>query len=80
MASKIPLECFTEHFRKVGLSQDQNDDEKMFDPCAINHSINEDLNNDFTEAEIKLLISKLKSSKACGIDNIRNGFLKKCLK
>ena len=75
--SKISIECFAEHFRKLGEVQADND-EKIFNPTNINHSINEDLNDDFTPDEIKLLISKLKTNKACGIDSIRDEFLKYC--
>ena len=81
VVSKVSLECFAEHFRKLGLSQDNShisEDEEIFDPREINHSINEDLNKEFTVPEIKSLITKLKSSKACGIDFIRNEFLKNC--
>ena len=76
-ASKISVECFANHFQKLGEVQNDTEDETNFDPNNIVHSINEDLNKDFFVTEIKLLISKLKSNKACGIDFIRNEFLKK---
>ena len=76
--SKISIECFANHFKKLGEVNDSGDIETPFDPGSVDHSINEELNKDFTVAELKLLISKLKSNKACGIDNIRNEFLKYC--
>ena len=77
--SKISIECFADHFRRLGEAQHTEED-VTFNPHDIVHSINEDLNKDFQVAEIILLISKLKSNKACGIDHIRNEFLKKCPK
>ena len=76
--SKISLECFKKHFQKLGEPDDTTNDEVHFNPHDVNHSINEDLNKDFTAVEIKLLISNLKSNKACGIDLIRNEFLRYC--
>ena len=76
--SKISIDCFAKHFKKLGEVNDSCDSENPFDPCNVDHSINEELNKDFTVAELKLLISKLKSNKACGIDHIRNEFLKYC--
>ena len=76
-ASKVSIECFAEHFRKLG-ETDVSTEDNNFDPTNINHSINEELNKDFLVDEIKLLISKSKSNKACGIDHIRNEFLKNC--
>ena len=75
--SKISIACFVEHFRKLGETHN-NKDEDNFNPKDVDHSINEELNKDFLVTEIKLLISKLKSNKACGIDFIRNEFLKNC--
>ena len=76
--SKISLECFKKHFQKLEEPDDTTSDEVPFNPHDVNHSINEELNKDFTAVEIKLLISNLKSNKACGIDLIRNEFLRYC--
>ena len=76
--AKISIESFAKHFQKLGETNTDFDDEPAFDPRNIDHSNNEELNKDFTVNEIKFLISKLKSNKACGIDNIRNEFLKNC--
>ena len=71
----ISLNSFMEHFKKISETEPS---ENNFDPRNINHSITEDLNSDFTFHEVKKIIRKLKSNKACGIDNVTNEFLKHC--
>ena len=41
-----------------------------FDPRSIDHSINEQINKDFSVDEIQQIIKKLKNNKSGGIDNI----------
>lgn len=71
----ISLNSFMEHFKKLSETEPS---ENNFDPRNINHSISEDLNSDFTFEEVKKIIKKLKSNKACGVDNVSNEFLKNC--
>ena len=81
MISKIALKTFRDHFAKLSLGPISNNERQQadsFDPRNIRHSINEDLNQLFTVNEIKTQIKRLKSRKACGIDNIINEFLKNC--
>ena len=48
-----------------------------WDPLLINTSVNEDINVEFTSEEIKWIAKKfLKNGKTCGIDHVRNNFLK----
>ena len=78
--AEIDLEIFREHFKKISNKetdlQDNNIDYSTYN--ADIGSINEDINMDFTYEEVKKLICKLKNGKACGIDHIRNEFLKNC--
>ena len=76
--AKISIESFAEHFRKLGETDNDDNNESAFKPQNIEHSINDELNKDFSVNEIQMLITKLKSGKACGIDLIRNEFLKNC--
>ena len=46
----------------------------------IDRSANDELNVNFTKKEIADVIKKLKNNKACGIDMIRNEFIKNCSK
>ena len=75
--SKLCLQTFMEHFRK--LSQDgQNDCNSPSDKHPQNNGeFTAEINTDFTVAEIFVSISRLKNNKACGSDHIRNEFLKK---
>ena len=47
-------------------------------PQADSSPVNEYFNMDVTEDEISQFIGNLKNNKACGIDLIRNEFLKNC--
>ena len=40
--------------------------------------VNEDIKCYFTFEEIRLIIKKLKNGKACGLDQVRNEFIKNC--
>ena len=72
----LSVEFLKEHFQKI--STVEKEDEHNFDYEIGNSSINEDINNDFTLDELKHIIKKLKNGKACGIDHVRNEFLKHC--
>ena len=67
--NNIPLQNDDEHFRKLG-------NKKAGDPILVDRSVNDELNVSFTT--IANVIKKLKRNKACGIDLIRNEFIKKC--
>ena len=76
--ANISIDFFAEHFKKLGDQNTDKDEVPAFYPQNIDHSINEELNKDFSVNEVTFLISKLRSNKACGVDNIRNEFLKNC--
>ena len=69
------MNFFMDHFRK--LSQSHNEETVNY-PLHIVDDIqeNSDLNKNFSINEIQSNIKNLKNNKACGIDNIRNEFLK----
>ena len=72
--TKLSLESFLNHFQKLNQKTDHNriDDLQHGDNLAKNEAIN----IDFTPEEISLIIRKLKNNKACGLDYLRNEFLK----
>ena len=74
--SPIELEVFKLHFQKI--SNKDHSDVGEFDLNSADVSVNEELNFEFTADEVALLIKKLKSGKACGLDHIRNEMLKSC--
>ena len=75
----LSIQEFTEHFRKLSIRQVKDPDTyDDFDPRVIDHSLNEELNMDLTKEEVCRIIGNLKNNKACGIDLIRNEFLKMC--
>ena len=77
--SKIELYVFKEHFKKLGVKNaNANDLEPVYDITEGDHSVNENINEEFTIDELRLIIRKIKNGKACGIDHIRNDFLKAC--
>ena len=71
----IELEVLKEHFQKI--SNKNMDNEGRPSP-TFTDSDNENLNLDFTLDELKAIIKLLKLGKACGIDKIKNEFLKSC--
>ena len=71
---------FAEHFRKLANKQADAINSTYFDPILIDRSANDELNVNFTAKEIADVIKKLKNNKACGIDMIRNEFIKNCSK
>ena len=73
--SPIELEVFKQHFQKIS-NKDAVDSD--FDLNSADVTVTEELNIEFTVEEIALLIKKLKSGKACGLDHIRNEMLKSC--
>ena len=77
--SLIPISMtqLQNHFEKLSFKSCA-DDEIQFNPKEVSYSINEDLNCEFTEKELKVLMGKLKNNKAMGIDSIPNEVLK-CL-
>ena len=72
----MSVEVLKEHFKKISTVDSQNTE--PFDIDVSNSSINEEINMEFNLDEIKSIIRKLKNGKACGIDHIRNEFLKHC--
>ena len=66
---------FLEHFKKLGENSKNADVCENFDPHFTGIA-NDEINIDFTLQEIAANIQKLKNNKACGIDYIRNEFLK----
>ena len=73
----ISVEILKEHFKKI--STVNNDDVDNVTSIDIgSDSVNEQINIQFSLKEIKCVIKKLKSGKACGIDHVRNEFLKNC--
>ena len=75
--SKLCLQTFMEHFRD--LNQDGQKDSKLPNEkhSLNNGEITQEINTDFSADEISVVISRLKNNKACGLDYIRNEFLKK---
>ena len=73
------LQTFMDHFKQPSQKKPQD----TCGPCEETESTiptveyNESLSIDFSLFEIKEIISKLKNNKACGIDFIRNEFLKR---
>ena len=76
----ITLNEFMLHFQKLSQKPDRivENTKNAFDPRKIHHSINEEINREFSLAEVKKIICKLKNNKAYGIDNILNEYLKNC--
>ena len=66
------------HFEKLGMEPVNPDDSWEFDPSASCSSVNQFINEKFTCEEVEGVIKTLKSNKACGVDNVRNEFLKCC--
>ena len=75
---EIELETLREHFEKISQKNDQNDNNVEPDIPIFTGSDNDEINQSFTINEIKTLIRKLKNGKSCGLDRIRNEFLKNC--
>ena len=75
--TKISLETFFNHFKDLGGGREINRTEA--DNITEGHDpeiINENFDFDFTVEEIMSNIKNLKNNKACGLDHIRNEFLK----
>ena len=78
--SKLCLQTFMEHFKKLNQADATSNDNNVTNqeaPIQNAAESNQELNFEFTAAEITKIISKLKNNKASGIDLIRNEFLKK---
>ena len=73
----IMIETLKEHFQKIS-NKPENATDDEFDINIGNSTINEEINGDFTFEEIKAIIKKLKCGKACGLDQVRNEFIKNC--
>ena len=80
MASKLSLQTFLEHFRKLNEpnigKEVLNPDSSSQDESDESYADTEVLNINFTLDEIKFIISKLKNNKTPGLDLLRNEFLK----
>ena len=72
---QIAIQVFLEHFKKLGKNSKNADVCENFD-SHFTGITNDEINIDFTLQEIVSNIQKLKNKKACGIDYIRNEFLK----
>ena len=76
---KISTEVFMQHFKRLSQNiEGDESDQSDFDPRSINHSINEEINREFTVDEVGRLIEKLKNKKACGVDYIINEYINHC--
>ena len=76
--SKLCLQTFMEHFKNLSQSDTSKNSTLPSPVLSSNQNeCNQEINTDFTTAEICELISRLKNNKACGLDFIRNEFLKK---
>ena len=75
-STMITNEMFLEHFKKLSQKSNCAKPTNQFDPRLITHSINEFINNDFTENKVKTQIKKLRNNKAPGIDLIINEYIK----
>ena len=78
MAYQVSMESFVEHFRKIGNMEKSNLEENEDSFNVINEASNEYLDKEFSVNELLTIAKKLKNNKACGIDNIRNEFIKNC--
>ena len=74
--SKICLDTFMDHFKKLNQANTTNVDETNTVPSASDNEHNSILNELFTFDEIQKRIRKLKNNKSSGLDYIRNEFLK----
>ena len=72
---KIDLATFKEHFENLNRCENSETD-GMIDSDAQHYIENEDINGLFTIQEVKRQISRLKNSKASGLDRITNECLK----
>ena len=73
--SKISLQTFLKHFKKLNEAHDNSSPADS--SCNfVNSESNVALNYAFTSEEIKEIIFSLKNNKACGLDLLRNEFLK----
>ena len=70
----IPINILKTHFENLNKLKESGS--TNFDPRSIDHSINEQINKDFSFAEIQSIIKNLKNNKSCGIDNVINEYLK----
>ena len=70
----IEIQPLHDHFKMINDVISQNNAD--FDSNNISVEGDEELNKDFTYAEIINLINKLKNNKSSGIDNIINEFIK----
>ena len=70
----ISQEILRDHFKKISTKKVNEENEPVIsvDP----QSENEEINEAFTIEEIQSIVKKLKNGKACGVDHIRNEFLK----
>ena len=75
VASKITLQTFLEHFKKLNEAKEKESNPDSF-PEEKQNDQNEILNEDFTLKEIQTIISKLKNGKTPGLDFLKNEFLK----
>ena len=71
----IEIDVLRDHFKTLN---NDNTHQQDADKNVFTNSDNEELNNSFTLDEIKCIIKSLKLGKACGLDKVRNEFLRKC--
>jgi hypothetical protein len=81
-SNNIALDVFMNYFKKLSQKPDDitciDGDFIDFDPRKIKHSINEQINVEFSIEEIKEQIANLKANKTCGVDYIINEYIKYC--
>ena len=76
-ASKITLQAFLEHFRKLNEAKDKDQNSESISQGDLEtNDQTEVLNVDFDLEEIKIIISKLKNGKSPGLDLLKNEFLR----
>ena len=74
-SNNISMQLLLNHFKSLG---DDMESENNFDPRNCEIPENTLINKPFSNKEVLDVIKKLKTNKACGIDNIINEFLKSC--
>ena len=72
----LSTKIFFEHFKKLSYDSENGDEGNECPDVQSND--NSELNIVFTKEEVKKVIKKLKNNMACGLDLVRNEFLKCC--
>ena len=73
---KVSLDAFAEHFKKLNITSEINDNAYPESDLTKITDYNSILNCEITEEEVSKCIHKLMLKKACSTDHILNEFLK----